>query len=460
MLSENRPVHFFLLKFAPNQIIALLRHDTDRAERRLTFQPDQATAPVTPGPQNTLSASEDTERYCASFASTPPTTPSPEFHPRPDGGDDDDFQGGVGLRTEDQTSTRPGWAMRLLGMGGRGGEVRVTLEEEGSLTADGILSDPAGTEGDLGESARGGDGHYAAVAGSTDRSSESTAAAGGESPVAGEQEKLLADAVTHGFRGEEGEHRGGTAIPAVESAFDPDLRNHGMTAPKQRSISIQGAADPPYSDEVARGAQQSLARSSTLNTIQASLSDDKEDRRSQDVWTAEAWVPENPDGASSDPHQRPYHPEGVSKATGYGGGSDVFNPGAVNVPPNADLSRDKREAFFDRGLLRGSPDAADQSLDTVSLLSEPVTFSQDTSRQHRWLVSSLWAGVQAGGGTRQERGSGESEAEAARRLARSLAARLKEKALRCEELEDLCGLRDDQVGVPCNAAKCRALHLY
>lgn len=94
----------------------------------------------------------------------------------------------------------------------------------------------------------------------------------------------------------------------------------------------------------------------------------------------------------------------------------------------------------------GSPETVARSLDTVSLLSEPATYSKD-AKQRVSVLASLWGGGRGGGGDQQEnaQGSGESGAEGARRLARSLAVKLKERARRCEELEDLFGLRDHQV---------------
>ena len=92
----------------------------------------------------------------------------------------------------------------------------------------------------------------------------------------------------------------------------------------------------------------------------------------------------------------------------------------------------------------GSPETVAQSLDTVSLLSEPVAYSKD-AKQRVSMLASLWGGGGGGDQAEDTQGNGESEVEGARRLARSLAVKLKERARRCEELEDLFGLRDHQV---------------
>lgn len=90
-------------------------------------------------------------------------------------------------------------------------------------------------------------------------------------------------------------------------------------------------------------------------------------------------------------------------------------------------------------------------LDTVSLFSEPAASAKSASSKQRISVlGGFWGG---GGGGRGSSAAAahpgsegeEGEAEAARRLARSLAVKLKERARRCEELEDLFGLRDHQV---------------
>lgn len=97
---------------------------------------------------------------------------------------------------------------------------------------------------------------------------------------------------------------------------------------------------------------------------------------------------------------------------------------------------------------RGSTVAADQSLDTVSLFSESSWALQDapSNKRRRWAVSDFWARGQAAGDPQKTpKEGGESELEGARRLALSLAAKLKEKAWRCEGLESISGLRDDQV---------------
>lgn len=121
-----------------------------------------------------------------------------------------------------------------------------------------------------------------------------------------------------------------------------------------------------------------------------------------------------------------------------GGGGNAYGEGGQQQPP-----RD------------GSPDTVGQSLDTVSLLSEPVAYSKE-AKQRVSMLASLWGGGGGQGGDEAEdmQGSGDSsEVEGARRLARSLAVKLKERARRCEELEDLFGLRDHQVwwnGLPLN----------
>lgn len=105
--------------------------------------------------------------------------------------------------------------------------------------------------------------------------------------------------------------------------------------------------------------------------------------------------------------------------------------------------------------------ATERSLDTVSLLSEPASFAikNGPAGKRRWpALSHIWGDaeqtVTVSGG---DRGSTELSSsvnadvdggeEEVRRLARSLAAKLNERVRRCEELEDLCGLRDHQVGL-------------
>lgn len=111
----------------------------------------------------------------------------------------------------------------------------------------------------------------------------------------------------------------------------------------------------------------------------------------------------------------------------------------------------------------GVPDAED-SLDTVSLRSDSVSAvihnassfkeQHQHQQQRHWIVPNIW-GKGRGGNLGESsavtsvatpRRDEDSEVEGARRLARSLAAKLKDRARRCEELEDLFGLRDEQVG--------------
>lgn len=101
-----------------------------------------------------------------------------------------------------------------------------------------------------------------------------------------------------------------------------------------------------------------------------------------------------------------------------------------------------------------TPETVGHSLETVSLLSEPASYGPSVQRMS--MLASLWGGGGGGqaGGAVTVTGAGadsassvsrEGEVEGARRLARSLAVKLKERARRCDELEDLFGLRDHQV---------------
>lgn len=133
--------------------------------------------------------------------------------------------------------------------------------------------------------------------------------------------------------------------------------------------------------------------------------------------------------------------------------------GMVIPPPAAAHERhqsDQEEGVNAHSPLGAPGRATDQSLDTVSLHSEPVGFANKNGSAGKspWInLSHFWegaAGVAAGGRSSLDfslsgTDAGDGEGEGVRRLARSLAAKLKERAWRCEELEDLCGLRDDQV---------------
>ncbi|CAM9385550.1 unnamed protein product, partial [Discosporangium mesarthrocarpum] len=92
-----------------------------------------------------------------------------------------------------------------------------------------------------------------------------------------------------------------------------------------------------------------------------------------------------------------------------------------------------RFPFFGGGGGRNS--AAEESLDTVSLLSEagPGRFGGGSSANN---ASGILHGDPVDAWEERER-----------RLSRSLAVKLKERVMHCEELEDLCALRDDQVSM-------------
>lgn len=141
------------------------------------------------------------------------------------------------------------------------------------------------------------------------------------------------------------------------------------------------------------------------------------------------------------------------------------SPGDVVVGPSSAVTRistglDGRRDRGARGLYSGnggrvplnsSPETVDRSLDTVSLRSEPTVYAKESSSKQRIsLLTSLWGGGRRDSGTASSPApeNGEDEVEEARRLARSLAVKLKERARRCEELEDLFGLRDHQVREP------------
>lgn len=144
------------------------------------------------------------------------------------------------------------------------------------------------------------------------------------------------------------------------------------------------------------------------------------------------------------------------------------SPGDVIVGPSSTVSRISTglDGRRDRGGVQGlyavnggrlplnstSPETAvDRSLDTVSLRSEPTVYAKEASSKQRIsMLTSLWGGGRGHSGAASSPApeNGEGEVEEARRLARSLAVKLKERARRCEELEDLFGLRDHQVRQP------------
>lgn len=141
------------------------------------------------------------------------------------------------------------------------------------------------------------------------------------------------------------------------------------------------------------------------------------------------------------------------------------SPGDVIVGPSSTVSRistglDGRRDHGAHGFYAGnggrlplnsSPETVDRSFDTVSLRSEPTVYAKEASSKQRIsMLTSLWGGGRGDSGAASSPApeNGEGEVEEARRLARSLAVKLKERARRCEELEDLFGLRDHQVSQP------------
>ncbi|CAN0558199.1 unnamed protein product, partial [Ectocarpus sp. 12 AP-2014] len=140
------------------------------------------------------------------------------------------------------------------------------------------------------------------------------------------------------------------------------------------------------------------------------------------------------------------------------------SPGDVVVGPSSTVSRISTglDGRRDRGAhgcyagnggrqpLNTSPGTVDRSFDTVSLRSEPIVYAEEASSKQRIsMLTSLWGGGRGDSGAASSPApeNGEGEVEEARRLARSLAVKLKERARRCEELEYLFGLRDHQVSM-------------
>lgn len=138
--------------------------------------------------------------------------------------------------------------------------------------------------------------------------------------------------------------------------------------------------------------------------------------------------------------------DGAKPTVHFSASAAVVVPSTIRIPTVAPWEREDK--VEDHEWLQGAPGATDQSLDTISLLSESAGPANIATVPRRlWMMPSRWSGQTVGvsiGAPIQEDDDG--EVEAARLLARSLAAKLNDRVRRCEELEDLCGLRDDQVG--------------
>ncbi|CAM9700671.1 unnamed protein product [Scytosiphon promiscuus] len=463
-----------------DKIIAMLRRNSSRTDRRLTFDssgPTQKTMATTAtvaqtstpvsnaseGRKQPLSAPAQTDgrkqltktTTTSTGGSTQPATPSPESQTRPASESVTRFveepKGLVGEGGEDQLQRRRlGWAMGLLGLGGaRAGEADCAIDSEAAGPRQGgsvIAGDSRGDDG-----------------------------AGGRPWWTGVPEVGCGKGLEGGDTDSGTDDNSAITAGAFSGAEHPSSGNHFAVAPAATAecdtVSI------PRTPGASTKASGTLTRDE--GWPQTSL-----EASSSSVSHAPGSIPtvlpsEQPQTQSAQITTTKFAPSRVLMTTasldgggeGSGGGGDdgvaVRSPTAVpqvtirttTLTRRPDRDRGHNINIYnesgERPSRASSPETA--GLDTVSLVSEPAASVKEASSKLRTsIMSGLWGG--GGGGEREGVGPGpdasrpepegeDGEAEGARRLARSLAVKLKERARRCEELEDLFGLRDHQVSM-------------
>lgn len=486
------------------QIIDLLRQDATRAERRLSFQSSHTatTAPASPSRQQPDLAPKNAGRAPDSVLETPLATPSPQPHPlpaAPSGENEATTAERLRIAKEGPQSRSLGWAMDMLGMrrqrqergevglGDDGANAESRESEILPLLAgyeDGVPLMPQGRVVDTDKEIS--DGHDSRA---KDFENGAPTGAGGLDKE-GDGGEMRSDVFTftlqspdtaaetnggrvNNRREVEGgfpanayvgsgavfgmdEHAGGSQVSATFTSRPVDALggSYGfpgeVISPGQTLEVLTTADDSEYNSNDYEYAEHSsylsqmlaasMKKSGTLSNVEPTLTADE---------------------YSGDPSSRLRPTENVVRHAATIPSNSVFgmtNQAVTRVLPGSHaLERPQAEAGNDEQSLRGRPETTDQSLDTISLLSEPVDFAgkSGSTRKRRWMiVPHLWgrgAGQPAAGGSPDasvnEDREGDGEAEEARRLARSLAAKLNERARRCEELQDLCALRDDQVSL-------------
>ena len=402
-------------------------------------------------------------RSSNSGGSTQPTTPSPGSNPRPSVTavrleEPIDVNLGEGQQQPQQQS-RTGWAMRLMGVGGRGNEADATLQEEGCPNGGGVM---ISAQDGLGESSCNGGDHAAgdAVNANAELTSAGVDSAGGTESWEGRQSHGLAELLTRN-------RPSGRAAQGTESSVHGakcgavKLEQPGLPSPAT-------VTESSLLNESAINSQQLLNGAIKPATFEGVAHDGDSSPESATQSPGKAWLKNGVDssspsrGRATNGHQQQWRRPGnarqaTTKATTlqHGGGSGVpAADGGVLSTPRLGFDGGDKYGLYEGGFEVGSPDAADQSLDTVSLSAstDHHHHRREASARRHWMVSNLWGGggdqAAAEGSTTAAAAaasSEDSEVEEARRLARSLAAKVKERARRCEELEDFCSLRDDQV---------------
>lgn len=448
---------------------------------------------MSPAPRTSSPVPEDAARHAnssdtSSWGGTLPTTPPPEPHPRPNH-DDGDARGTsvVDNKEEMAPAGRLGWAMSFLGVGERGHDVRVALDKErlGAVdSAGGAKAVSVATES-VEENVRD-DGADVTIFAARKSSHGTAADPGGEREAVGEEElqrsRGFAPLFPGGTRGTSAhDGQSGTetqhsfvVAPKTDCCSSPTLNRpeQALSPLKVPSGSVGGdhfcqeevsqENRPPVVAIVQTGTPATLSQASSAEVTTTCASEHSQRQLSPTVVAGSHTYPSALRQTFADKHESWCRQSEGTPRTPPAGRIVVFG----DVGPTVALTTQRptsgsqadRDVFGDAEgqLQRGSPGAADQSLDTVSLLSEPVAAAKE-AKQRRWVVSDLWSGGgQVGGGNdAPAQGDGESEVEEARRLARSLAAKLRERARRCEELENLCRLRDDQVVMLVFVVGCR-----
>eukprot|EP00752_Nemacystus_decipiens_P010849 g9647.t1 len=490
-----------------DKIVALLLHDANRPERRLTFRSGVTIAATTapeekesPAPVPAPLSPKATRGQLASSAflagngdknttstggSTQPATPSPGSHPRPQGerrafseerpaglDDNEEQQQQQQQQQRQQQERRQQRVMGFLGMGGaRANEASAAGAADSTGVADAAAIFGAGGNGgedDDGEWWRG-------------------------------AQQVEFEGTSEG--GEELASSDGRNIPATPAAADDAVARPGRSRPPGEERYLSHGVPQLFfgSSRLPTDGPQGAAVAPTSPTSSKTERGRQFDRESRNFGAAasaraddSSLSPEGPaDSMDSSGAWRTAIHATVASGGFFNGGSPIGRSGARPVAAEKELDPLKataatlRSSAVDPGSVAGnrvsvgttvldggqpergragggraggerqlprvgSPETVAQSLDTVSLLSEPAAFSKD-AKQRVSMLASLWGGGGGRGGgqggdqVEGAQGNGESEVEGARRLARSLAVKLKERARRCEELEDLFGLRDHQV---------------
>ena len=315
--------------------------------------------------------------------------------------------------------------MRLLGMSGRGDDEDAALEEE-VFPKDGSVLVCA-QEG-LGDSAQGiGNNGDIAAGGSANAGPESTPAGVDGAQGTARREGRHSEGVARYLTGV-GPSGTGSDHAAEATGSVANGAGRGATILEQRlPAPATIAADLSQPGESARVGQQLPVVDARPADCEDATRGGNESTDSPTLSPAKAWPkvapgsPASPGSASNGHQQQWRHPDSVRQATtnatmphGSEGGRPAAGGGGVLSTSCVGYDRGDSDGCYEGGFEVGSPDPAEQSLDTVSL-SEATEHPhqqygrKDASGRRSWIMSSLWGGG-GGAGSRRYHSSGSGSA--------------------------------------------------